>query len=234
MRFLARRLCAVTAVALAVPVVAGAQAVCHGTPRGTTVALEYGKLNEGNTTGLAATFGGLRLGARLRDIDDDLSGQEFDLRFSVPIGISRFQLCPLLGVGYQRDEWDFDANSTLTSQMVTLKAGAAIGAEFPVAAGFSAIPFLQLAYQFSAIKFDIEAPDSEPEVTGDTLSFVDVEYGLIGRYRNFFAGVAANWDTDSDGFRPYQARWILGFSFSGGSSASRAPVPRSRNSVKKP
>ena len=227
MRSFALSFIAITAVSMSVPLVAHAQAPCHGTPRGTTVAYEYGKLSAGNTQGLAATFGGVRFGARLRDIDDDVTGQEFDLRFSVPIGTSKFQVCPLLGLGYQSDEWDFDVNSSLTSQMLTLKAGAAFGAEFPVAAGFSAMPFIQIAYQFSAIKFDIEAPNSEPEVTGDTLSLVDIEYGLVGRYRNFFAGVAANRDTDSDGIRPYYARWILGFSFSGGSSSKAQRNPRS-------
>jgi len=216
---------ALAVLSLVVPGMAGAQA-CHGTPRGTTLAYEYGKLNVGNTQGLAATFGAVKLGARLRNIDDELSGKEADLRFSIPIGTARFQVCPLLGLGFQRDEWDFDLDSRLTTNMLTLKAGAAFGTEIQVAAGISAMPFVQVAYQFSAIHFDLEMPNSEPEVTGDTLSFVDIEYGLVGRYRNFFAGVAANRDTDSEGIHPYQARYIFGFSFSGGSSSKAQVDPR--------
>ena len=225
MRVPVLRYIALAFLATAVPVMARAQ-TCHGTPRGTTLAYEYGKLNVGNTQGLAATFGAVRLGARLRDIDEDLSGQEFDLRFSIPIGAARFQICPLFGLGYQQDDWDFDVDSKLTSRMLTAKAGAAVGTEIPIAAGFSATPFLQVAYQFSAIKFDIEMPNSEPEVTGDTLSFVDVEYGLVGRYRNFFGGVMANWNTDSDELRPYQARFIFGFAFSGAGGSRSQANPR--------
>jgi hypothetical protein len=218
---------ALAVLSVAVPTLARAQA-CHGTPRGTTLAYEYGTLNVGSTQGLAATFGGIKLGARLRDIDEDLSGKEADLRFSLVLGSSRFQVCPLFGLGFQQDKWDFDVGSTLTTNMLTLKGGVAVGTEIPVTGGLSAIPFVQVAYQFSAIHFDLEAPNSEPEVTGDTLSLVDIEYGLVGRYRNFFAGVAANRDTDQEGIRPYQARWIFGFSFSGGSSSQAQANPRAR------
>ena len=211
------------------PLVAHAQAPCHGTPRGTTLAYEYGKLSGANTQGVAATFAVVRVGARVRDIDESNSGNEFDLRVSVPIGTSRIQVCPLLGVGYLKDEWEIDAASTMTTQTLTLKGGASIGAEFPVAAGFSAIPFLQVAYRFSASKFDIE-----DQTTADTASVVDIEYGLVGRYRNLFAGVAANRDGDTEGVHPYQARWILGFSFSGGSRSSHAAIPAVRGSPRKP
>ncbi len=216
----------------AAPGIASGQA-CHGTPRGTSIAYEYGKLNVGNTQGLAATFGGITLGGRLRDINEDVSGYEADLRFSLVLGTSRFQVCPLIGLGFQRDDWDFDVDSKLTTNMLTAKAGVAIGTEIPVSRGFTAIPFLQVAYQFSAIHFDLEIPNSEPEVTGDTVSVVDIGYGLVGRYKNFFAGVAANRDTDTEGIRPYQARWILGFSFSGGNKSSPAPASRRRSDEKR-
>ena len=218
----------------ALPIAASAQAACHGTPRGTTLAYEYGKLSNGNTQGVAATFAVVRLGARMRDLGEDFSGQEVDLRLSAPIGTSRFKVCPLLGVGYTRDEWDFEATSTMTSQTLALRGGVAVGAEFPVAAGFAAIPFVQVAYRFAATKFDIDSPSGEIETSADTASGVDIEYGVVGRYRNFFAGVAASRDQDTEGIRPYQARWIFGFAFSGGGNSPRASTTRSRSAIREP
>ncbi len=214
--------------------VAQAQAACHGTPRGLSLAYEYGRLTAGNSQGVALTLPKVRLAARVRDIDESLSGQEFDVRFSVPIGTSKFQVCPLLGATYGQDEWDFSTTSSMTTQTLALRAGAAVGGEFPVAAGLSAIPFVQVAYQFRAVKFDIDDAVGNIETSADTVSGVDIEYGLVGRYRNFFAGVAANRSDDTEGLRPYQARWILGFSFGGGSRSSHAARPVARSSLRKP
>ena len=213
---------------------ANGQAACHGTPRGLAVAYEYGKLTSGNSQGIAVTLPGVRFAARMRDIDETLSGQEFDVRFSLPIGTSKFQVCPLLGVGYGRDEWEFSASSSMTTQTLALRGGAAVGGEFPLRAGLSAIPFLQVAYQFRAVKFDVEDAGGDVEASADTVSGMEIEYGLVGKYRNFFAGVAANRNKDTEGIRPYQARWILGFSFSGGSRSSHAAIPAVRGSQRKP
>jgi len=213
---------------------ANGQAACHGTPRGLAVAYEYGKLTSGNSQGIAVTLPGVRFAARMRDIDETLSGQDFDVRFSLPIGTSKFQVCPLLGVGYGRDEWEFSASSSMTTQTLALRGGAAVGGEFPLRAGLSAIPFLQVAYQFRAVKFDVEDAGGDVEASADTVSGMEIEYGLVGKYRNFFAGVAANRNKDTEGIRPYQARWILGFSFSGGSRSSHAAIPAVRGSQRKP
>jgi len=213
---------------------ANGQAACHGTPRGLAVAYEYGKLTSGNSQGIAVTLPGVRFAARMRDIDETLSGQEFDVRFSLPIGTSKFHVCPLLGVGYGRDEWEFSASSSMTTQTLALRGGAAVGGEFPLRAGLSAIPFLQVAYQFRAVKFDVEDAGGDVEASADTVSGMEIEYGLVGKYRNFFAGVAANRNKDTEGIRPYQARWILGFSFSGGSRSSHAAIPAVRGSQRKP
>ena len=212
---------------------ANAQAACHGTPRGMTVAYEYGKLTGGNSQGVAVTLPSLRLGARMRDLGDNYTGNEFDLRVSVPIGPSTLKICPLIGATYGKDEWNFDATSTMTSQTLALRAGGAIGGEFPVAAGFSAIPFVQVAYQFRAVKFDVEATSGNIETSADTVSGVDIEYGLVGRYRNFFAGFAANRSDDTKGIHPYQSRLIFGFSFSGGSRSSRDVIPAVRDRPRK-
>ena len=206
-----------------------AQAVCHGTPGGMTLAYEYGMLTTGNSQGVALTLPGIRLAGRMRDIDETLSGQEFDARFSLPIGTSKIKVCPLVGATYGKDEWDYDASSTMTIQTLAIRAGGAIGWEFPVVAGLSAIPFIQVAYQFKAVKFDVEGvPGSQIETSADTVSGVDIEYGLVGRYRNFFAGFAANRSDDTEGIHPLQSRLIFGFSFSGGSRSSRDVIPAVR------
>lgn len=234
MKRLVLRLGLVVAFLTTISGAAKAQAACHGTPRGLTAAYEYGKLTSGNSQGIAVTLPGVRLAARVRDIDETLSGQEFDVRFSLPIGTSKFQVCPLLGIGYGRDEWDFSTSSSMTTQTLDLRGGAAVGGEFPLTAGFSAIPFVQVAYQFRAVKFDVEDAGGDVKASADTVSGMEIEYGLVGRYRNFFAGVAANRSDDTEGLRPYQARWILGFSFSGGSRSSHAAIPAVRGNPRKP
>lgn len=189
--------------------------VCHGTPRRGGVAYEYAKLSVGNSHGVSGALAGGRtaLGVtlRLREITSQRSGQEANVRFSMLFPASRLQICPGLGFGYQRDQTD-DAQLALTTTRLAARAGAGVGLEQHVYKGVNVIPFVVVQYEFALKHFKLNAPGNQSE-SADTLSHVDIEYGLIGRYRFVYGGIAANRSSATEGVRPLAARYVVGLTF---------------------
>jgi len=178
----------------------------------------------GNTQGISAALDRGRfavgMSLRARELESDAKGQEAALRFSLGFTVSRVQICPGIGLGFARDEWE-SPGVTLTANAFTGRAGVGIGMEQPLYGEFSAIPFIVAQYEFTAIVYDLDdASGGDPEITGDTLSRVDIEYGLMARYKFVYAGIAAQRNSDRTGSRPYMARWIIGFAFGGGAKQS--------------
>lgn len=208
---------------------------CHGTPGRGGVAYEYGRFAFGHTQGVSGVLAGKRtalaLGLRLRDLGSDYSGQEGAFRFSMIFPASKVQICPGIAIGYGRDVWDPEQGLSLTSHNVSLRTGAGFGLEQEVYRGFSVIPFFVAQYEFAITYFNIKVPDGTSSVSGDTLSLLQMEYGLLGRYRMIYGGIAANRSSQTEGLRPNMARWILGFAFGGGGGGTTrsrgSPMPSS-------
>jgi hypothetical protein len=201
--------------------------LCAGTPRSSAIAYEYGKLTVGNTHGINATLGGgrnsLALTYRMRDLEGDARGQEVRLRYSLGFGAGPVQICPGLGLGFARDKWDAQNNFTLHTNSLSGRAGVGIGLEKAIYRGFALIPFVLAQYEFTAIEFDLDAPPgTETDISGDTLSRADIEYGLLAHYKFLYGGLAAQRNSDRSGNRPYMARWIVGFTFSSGGSTTKS------------
>ena len=220
--------CRTILVSLTLSVVAGASPlaaqVCHGTPPRGGIAFEHGELSTGTSTGVNLAWAGrgaFDATLRQRNLDNDRSGQEANVRFALTIG-SKIQFCPGIGLGFGRDEWDAGDGFSLTSNQLTGRAGIGVGMEQPLVAGISLIPFVVAQYEFTAIEYDVDAPaNAETEVTGDTLSHVDFEYGLMARFKILYGGIAAQRNTEVSGTRPYMARYVLGLTFGSGSKAAR-------------
>ena len=198
---------------------------CFGTPSRTNVAYEYGMLSFGQSNGVSAALVGGRtaLGLALRTGEiDDLDMQGADLRFSLKVPAGRVQICPALGVGYKSLTSEPATDFKINSKTLSLRAGAGVGIEQEVYAGISLIPFVAARYEFSLVYIDVDAPNADPddEISGDTLSRVDFEYGLTATWRMLYVGIAAQRNSDS-GSRPYFARYILGFTFGSGSSTRK-------------
>jgi hypothetical protein len=192
-------------------------------------------MSVGQSQGLSGTLAGQRValgvGAAMRDLGE-LTGQQAALRFSVVLPLLAIRICPGVGLLYQHDTWD-QSDASVTVHNVSLRAGAGLGFEQHVFAGLSVNPFVVGQYDFTLTALDFEpsgADSSNVQLTGDTLSRVQIEYGVIGRYRFLFGGIAAHRTSDQKGIRPYMARYILGVSFSGlGGRAKREESPvRSR------
>ena len=95
------------------------------------------------------------------------------------------------------------------------------GFEQEVYNGVSLIPFLGVDYDFTAFVFTLDTPDaSEDELSGDTLSHVNIQYGFIAQYKTFYAGMSADRYSDTKGINQYQARWVVGVSFGNSSRQS--------------
>ena len=219
---------AVVAAAL-LPGLAMAQP-CHGTPRGTAFAYERGKYQLGNSNGISATFAGRRVAAgidaAMRDYSSDFKGQQANVRLSLVLGSSRVQVCPGIRLGFARDKWEYAAGSDVRGTMVAAAGGINVGLEQRVAGDFSVIPFAGAFYRFAATGFSIGAANSENAVGGDTASTVAIEYGLVGRFRLVYGGIALERTSDTKGLNPGLARYIVGISISGmrggGGSSARS------------
>jgi hypothetical protein len=206
---------------------------CHGTPSGGGVAYEYGKHGGlGTSHGVNAALGGrsltFGLGARLLDISESVSGQEAHLRLSIGLPLSKLLVCPGIALGYSRSTWDAPEDISVTSQTASLRAGAGLGIEQEIYGGLAIIPFLVAQYEFALTYFEPKLPGAETDATGDSLSQVQLEYGIVARYRFVYAGIAVHRTADQEGSRPYMARYIVGFAFSGGAGGSRSRVPPAR------
>lgn len=188
---------------------------CLGTPSRSNIAYENGSVSYGQSHGASAALVGRRtalgLAARFGEVGD-LTSQDGALRFAIRIPAGKVEICPTLGLGLARRISEPSQDWTITSNTVTLQAGIGVGIEQQVFAGISVIPFVAARYGFGIVAITIDAPDAETEVSGDTLSGVDFEYGLMGRWKVLFGGVAAQRNSDS-GSRPYFARYVLGFTF---------------------
>jgi hypothetical protein len=178
---------------------------------------------QGGSAVLDAGRVAIGVGLRTRDLESDATGQEYLFRLSLKFGAARVQICPGFGVGFARDEWSTPTGLTLTSNALTARAGAGIGFEQEVHKGLSAIPFVVVQYAFTATAFDLDdGIGGDAEITGDTLSRVDIEYGLMARYRFLYGGIAAQRNSERSGNHPYMARWIIGFAFKQQSARARS------------
>ena len=86
---------------------------------------------------------------------------------------------------------------------------------------------------FAVTAFSIGAVNSQNAVGGDSVSTVGIEYGLVGRFRFVYGGIAAERTTESQGLNPVSTRWILGVSLSGFRGASKTAA-RSAMDIDKP
>jgi hypothetical protein len=193
-------------------------------PRGGGVAFEYSGLTLGNAYGgTAAIAGGLMaVGAtfRIRDITTDVSGMEGAARLSVVLGPNRLSICPGIGVGYQRDQWDAPDDISVTSHTFMLRAGVGIGYELPEFGGISVAPYAAAHYEFAGRAHQLDVTEGETPVTGDTLSHAQLEWGVAARYGMFFAAFAAN-HSSTHPARPYMERVLIGLAFGSRERASR-------------
>ena len=226
--FGSRVLPAVTLFLLATTSVdAGAQ-TCRGMPRGGGIAFVRGDVYLGPTYGVALSKGFVGAGFNSLSGDDGNKAWDANLRFTLPLGASKFQVCPSLGLEYMNATSEFSDGSQLKAHTATAAAGVGLGFEQEVYKGISLIPFLGVDFHFTAVGFSLDAPDdTENSLSGDTLSHVNIQYGGLAKYQSFYVGFSADRFSDTEGSHPYRARLFLGFAFGGGSKSSRsASIPQ--------
>jgi hypothetical protein len=151
---------------------------------------------------------------RHRDIASDRTGHEGDLRFSLLLGASRLVICPTVGADYQRETWNTGERASVIANRLAGRGGVNVGFEFPLGGSFVVTPFAGAQYEFAIIGFETSGGGADANVTGDTLSHADIEYGAMVRYGRVFGGVITNRYSDLN--RPYMARLVLGFAFGDG------------------
>lgn len=202
--------------------------VCHGTPARGGLAFEYAALSVGKSYGVAGALAGRRtalgLGLRMRDISTDVSGQEAALRFSLVLGSQRLSICPGIGLGYLRDKWEASNDISVTSHTLMARVGAGLGYELPEYRGVTLAPYASVHYEFAAKAHDVDVANGETDVTGDTLSHAQIEWGLVVRYKFLFAAFANNHSSDHPGY-PYMSRLLIGLARGGGSRSALRGAP---------
>lgn len=220
------------AIGASVPLTLQAQP-CFGTPTRGGVAYERGSASYSSSNGVSAAYAGHRLsvggGYRLRDRSAGITSNEGDFRFAVHVAAGRLMFCPNIGVGYAGESWKPETNVTFDTKRLIGRGGVGVGLEQPVYKGFAVIPFVSARYEFHVVYIDLTAPaGSTAESAGDTLSVVDIEYGLMARFKFLYGGLSLQRNSDSKGTRPYQSRLMLGVTFGGGGTSKGSPPPVTR------
>ena len=189
---------------------------CYGTPSRSHIAYEYGTVPLGQSHGASLSLVGRRtalaLGASVGDIED-VSAQDASLRFGLQFPAGKVQFCPALGLGFARRSSDPSRPFDVTSNKLSLGAGVGVGFEQEVFAGVSLIPFVAARYQFNLVYITIDQADADTEVSGDTVSTVDFQYGLTANWKVLFVGFSAQRYSDSE--RADFARIVVGLTFGG-------------------
>ena len=201
--------------------------VCHGGPSTSSVAYDRGSFTTGGSNGATASLvagrAAFTVGARAHEMPPGSSALGADGRFSLQMRANRLVICPNLGVGYLRSIWEpTGASFSVTSHNVALRGGAALGLEQHVYRGVYVTPSLGARYAFKVWYLGSDV-DGEEIATGDTVSSVEIEYGLTARYRYAYLGWSALRDTDNNGNRPASARFFIGLALGGG---RKEPSPK--------
>jgi len=187
--------------------------ICRGTPRHGGVAYEPGKTTYGTSQGGSIALAGgaaIGLSAHSLSVGSSNSGIDAALRFGLVFG-HKLQICPGIGLGFERNKWETQAGSSLTSYRATARAGLAAGYDYMVYKGFAIAPFVVVEYTYHGTYFDLHSGDYHPNNTGNTAGEAQAEYGIIAHYKHFYGGRA--WDHRLVAGRPFGARWMVGLGF---------------------
>ncbi len=219
-----RSLSCLLTVSLAAGSIAGASTIhaqtCVGAAPSSSVAYTYGQTSASRGHGARANFVGQRaalgVGASALSMPPQTGALEADAQVAVQFRANRVAVCPVLGLRYGRSQWEqLISEQKLTTQSLGATGGVAVGFDQPVYRGLHLTPFLSARYRFQVYFLSSDAAEDDAEYSGDTLSVVDLEYGLTARYRRFMAGWSAMRNSDTQGTRPQAARFFLGLTWGG-------------------
>jgi hypothetical protein len=185
---------------------------CNGTPRFGGVDYEYEQRGIGTSQGagltLAASHVALNAAYRKSDLGTNLTGQTGETRVSVPIDAGVFLICPGLGLQYDQDVWNATQTETVTARTGTGRAGLSLGVNSLTHGDAQVIPFLGVDYSFAVRVFSLNATGAQNTTTGDTLSHIELNYGIVARFKFVYAGFESR-RQGSD--RPFVTLWKAGF-----------------------
>lgn len=185
---------------------------CYGTPRRGGLAFERGNISFGHSNGVGGAIAGNRfgLGANYRHYDrgPQTTGNGGLARFALIFNVKYVQVCPGLSVDFEREQWQSTRSGTLTSNQLTGRAGVGVGGEIPVYGALGVMPFVVAQYAFRTVAYDLNAPNTNAQLTGDTTSTGDIEYGLLAHYSVVYGGVIGDHYTEKG--RPYRLRFVIG------------------------
>jgi hypothetical protein len=224
-RFSSRVFPVVVALLASGAITANAQ-TCRGMPRGGGIAFTLGNVYLGSTYGVSASKGIIALGFNSLSSETDVTAWDGNVRFTVPLRVSKLQACPSLGLEYENQTVPLLDGRELSAQHASAAAGVGLSYEQELSRGISIAPFLAIDYRFNAIVYSIDVEDEEDELSGDTLSYVNLTYGGLVQYKSFYAALAVDRSTGDEGGL-YRSRLYLGFSFGGNRSSRSTATPRS-------
>jgi len=185
---------------------------CQGTPRGRGFWVERGEMSLGNTIGGGGALGGKSFAVsasfRHQDVSDAVSGDEATLRIGPIVRAGALQLCPVLTLNGQRQEWQVDSDVSLTTNRVAASGGLGVGVELPIIGDLSVIPHAIGQYEYAGTYFKFEGVDGDTDESGVHRGRVDLEFGLLGRFKFFYGGVRSHYAPESK--RAYLTQFIAG------------------------
>ena len=169
--------------------------VCLGNPSRGGVSYLNGKgfgttKSNGGSLAYAPGHFAVSLSGRTIDVSDDEDGFGAALRVGLVMG-KKLRLCPTLGIGLDRLEWDVDANTKVTTSQLIARGGIGVGYNIVPMPKFGIAPFVIGEFVERGNYFKTEVSNSDPTNSGDYKGKAEATYGLITHFSQIFVGSSA-------------------------------------------
>jgi hypothetical protein len=202
------------ALVLSVPQSVQAQE-CFGNPTRGGVAYVNGTgtgtlKSNGASLSYASHRFAIGISGRMIDVSDDEDGFGAALRIGLAIG-KKLRVCPTLGIGVDRLEWDVNANTKVTSSQLIARGGIGVGYDITPVRNFGIAPFIIGEFVERGNYFKTEVSNSDPTNSGDYTGKAEATYGLMAHFSRIFIGASASHRLEKG--RPDERLIFGGFAF---------------------
>ena len=192
---------------------------CNGSPNGSSLAYEFGSMYHVSTQGAHASLVGSGMGLDasagvISSSEFDVTGEQGSVRFSLLLGSKGkgLRICPGIGLGVLHQNLDVEPGVTVNQITAGGRASLGLGYLLPAYAGIELSPFVLGQYEYSATLYDLEDQQTDPNEAGDLRGQMELQYGLVARFKTLFVGFASHLTMDDPGGL-YLTRFMAGFTF---------------------
>jgi hypothetical protein len=170
--------------------------VCFGNPSRGGISYVNGKgygttKSNGGQLSYAPGRFAIVIGGRTIDASDDEDGFGAALRLGLVFG-SKLRVCPTVGVGFDRLEWEPDASTKVTTSQLIARGGIGVGYDIVPVSKLGIAPFIIGEFVERGNYFKTEVSNSDATNSGDYKGKAEATLGIIAHFSRIFLGASAS------------------------------------------